>query len=259
MKKIASFVLFCFFLSQSYSQNLVVNSGFESWQKINKPAGWTTALSCLKDSVVVNSGTYSCRHATTTDSKELGQVISVSSGSRYKITFWYKNDPATTGNGCRIWSNWKDADGNPISDDVSLPLLHSGYLKSETWKQYSAELTAPSNAASLNLILRTLPNSITYWDEIIFEESVPTGESGNCIKDLIIYPNPVSNILNISNMHNIQQIDIQTITGTVVFSRRISGENNITVPVSGFKDGIYIIRMYSKEYNYSVKIIKSSY
>ncbi|MBK9390599.1 MAG: hypothetical protein IPN68_10515 [Bacteroidetes bacterium] len=177
MKRAAPFVLFCFNIIPLFSQNLVTNPGFESWQKISKPSEWTTASACTKDSTVILSGIYSCKQITTGDSKDLGQIIAVTPGKQYNLSFWYKNDTILKGNGCRIWSNWRDTAMNSITDEISLPLLRSGYLKSVSWKQYTAELTAPANAAFINLLIRTLPNSITYWDDISFEESVSTGIS----------------------------------------------------------------------------------
>lgn len=257
MNRVVSFVLLFIAINQAYPQNLIINPGFETWQKINKPTGWTTALGCLKDSVIIYSGTYSCRQAATSESRELGQVVSVIPGNPYRITIWYRNDPAGSGNGCRIWSNWKDADGNSITDDISLPLLHSAYLKSETWKQYSAEVIAPSNAAFFNLVLRTLPNSITYWDDIVFEESVTTGKSDIGSNNIKIYPNPACNYLIISNIQNIQRIDIQTITGIRIWSGDIISDESVTIPVSEFKEGIYIISMYGIRMKLVKKFVKS--
>ncbi len=258
MKRSLSFVLFFIPVFLSFSQNLVINPGFESWQKINKPTGWTTALNCLKDSAIINTGTYSCRQSTSTDSKELGQVIPVTAGNQYRIAFWYINDPVQTGNGCRIWSSWKDADGNSIADEVSLPLLHSGYLKSESWKEYSAEITAPPNAGYFNLVIRTLPNSITFWDDIVFEENVPTGESELDPDNIIVYPNPACNYLIINNIQNLYNIDIQTITGYKMISRKTNGEESIMIPLSGFKNGIYIICIKSPGKLYTKRFIKIS-
>lgn len=258
MKRTAHFVLFCFIVIQSYSQNLVTNPGFESWQKINKPDGWTTALASTKDSLIILCGTYSCKQLTAGDSKDLGQIIAVTAGKQYSLSFWYKNDTTVKGNGCRIWSNWRDADMNSITDETSLPLLHSGYLKSESWKIYTAELTAPANAAFLNLLVRTLPNSVTYWDEIVLEESVPTGISEQKSDNIRIYPNPACNYLYISNIQNLQFIDIQTITGIIIWKLKLSGEESIMIPVSDFQDGIYLISVYSRDKRYSKKLIKIS-
>ena len=253
-----TFVLLSIVIYHSYCQNLVTNPGFESWQKINKPAGWTTALACTKDSAVTYTGSYSCKQETGSDSKEIGQMIPVNAGSLYTVSFWYRNDPAATGNGCRIWSNWKDPDGNSISDDASLPLLHSGYLKSESWIQYTADVTAPADAYFFNLIIRTLPNSITYWDDVLFEELIPTGFHKSGSGEINIYPVPADNYLNISNIQSFQQIDIQTITGKRIWSQKITGEVTTSIPLTGIKDGIYIIYLRRQGKIHTRKFIKIS-
>jgi hypothetical protein len=258
MKRAVSFVLFCYIMIQSNCQNLATNPGFESWQKVSKPYDWTTASGCTKDSTVVLSGSYSCKQATAGESKDLGQIITVTPGKQYSLSYWYKNDLSVTGNGCRIWSNWRDADMNSITDETSLPILHSGYMKSEIWKNYTAEITAPANAAFFNLLLRTLPNSVTYWDDIVFEESVPTGKSEQKKDNIRVFPNPIRNYLTISNIQNIQHIDIQTITGLRIWTVKLSGEERIIIPVSDFKDGMYLISFYSSNKSYSRKIIKIS-
>lgn len=257
MKSHFFFVLSAMFSLHLSAQNLILNPGFESWQKTSKPTGWTTALGCLKDSSLVLSGDYSCRQTATSDSRELGQAIAVAEGKQYRISFWYRNETGETGNGCRIWSNWKDAGGNSLDDDVSLPLLHSGFLKSENWKQYYADVTAPATAAFFNLIIRTLPNSVTFWDDIKFEENVPTKISEGSADKLSIYPNPASNYLTISNINRLQLIEIQTLTGIKVGTYVIKGEERLMIPVSGLKNGIYIINMYSSTRRYSGRFIKT--
>jgi hypothetical protein len=258
MKRALAFVLIFVSVFMSYSQNLVENPGFESWQKINKPTGWTTALSCLKDSAIIFTGTYSCMQSTTTESKELGQLIPVKGGSRYTISFRYRNDQAATGNGCRIWSNWKDADGNAIADEISLPLLHSGYLKSDKWNEYSADVTAPPYACFFNLVIRTLPNSITWWDDIVLEENISTVKKDTEFNRILIYPNPAHNYLIICNMQNVQYINIHTSTGSRIKSFKTAGEERIMIPLSDLKAGIYIMCIESSGKRYIRKFIKAS-
>jgi hypothetical protein len=57
----------------------------------------------------------------------------------------------------------------------------------------------------------------------------------------MIYPNPASKYLIISNMYNLQHIDIQAITGLHVWSQKINGEESISIPLEGLRNGIYII------------------
>lgn len=258
MKRLFSLVLFCMVFILSEAQNLVINPGFETWQKLTKPDGWTTALACTKDSVIVRSGSYSCRQITGTESKELGQLIAVSEGKSYRFSLWYINDLTATGNGCRIWSNWRDADGNPVTDDASLPQLHSGYLKSDVWKEYTADLVVPVNAAYFNLVVRTLPNSVTRWDDIKFEENFPTGTRENSGDEINIYPNPACNYLYISNLNNSYRIEIVSVTGIVQLKMDIINDENISLPVSNLVNGIYFIRLYGRKGVIIKKFIKSS-
>ena len=257
MKRLIFFVLSVAYSINLPSQNHNVNPGFEIWQKINKPTGWTTALGCLKDSAIIHTGNYSCRQAATADSRDLGQLIPVSEGRLYRISFWYRNE--LPGNGCRIWSGWKDDEGNAIDDDPSLTHLHSGFLKSESWKQFSADVTAPASAAYFNLIIRTLPNSVTYWDDVVFEESVATHSNELISHDIRIYPNPVSDYLTISNISNMQLIDILTLAGTKIWTSGINGEESLVIPVAGLKNDIYIINMYGSSKRFSGRFIKTGF
>ena len=258
MKNVFSFVLLYVIIFQLNAQNLIINPGFESWQKISKPSGWTTALACTKDSAFIYTGSYSCKQVTTTISKEIGQLIPVTSGKQYTVSFHYRNDLTETVNGCRLWSNWNDIDGNSISDAESLSLLHSGYLKSDTWTQYTVEVTAPAAAHFFNLIIRTLPNSITFWDDVSFEESIPVYNHETCYNHISIYPNPAYDHLNINNLQNIQSIDVYIIIGIKVWSKIITCEESLLIPLAGFKDGIYVICFKNRGNMYSKKFIKAS-
>lgn len=239
MKRAISFVLLLTLGAISFSQNLVVNPGFESWETTTKPTSWTTAQGCLKEEAIFQSGSYACRQEGTTSSRDLGQVFSISSSKQYRFSFYYKTGTSSTGNGCRVWCEWFDDKQAPITESV----LHSGFLKSESWLQYTADLTPPSGAAYFHLLVRSLPNSITYWDDFVFDESVPTTTYEEMISDILIYPNPAHNYLYVNNIHDLQHIDILNITGITLWSSDFSGDQNVTIPVSGLRDGLYIIHI----------------
>jgi hypothetical protein len=258
MKRITFFVLLLVVEFAVFSQNLIINPGFETWETTIKPSGWTTAQNCLKDSVFINAGGYSCQHSGgTSTAKYLGQTIAVVSGKQYYFSFFYKTEITGTGNGCRIWCYWKDVGGNSIADPSTDELLRpSKYLKSEIWLQYSITITAPASAVSLYLEVRTYPNSITYWDDFIFQENQPTFNPEETLTDIMIYPNPASDHLIISNMHNLQNIDIQNLSGMNVFSSGFSGESAVTIPVSGLPRGIYLIRIRMADRFFTWKFIR---
>jgi len=254
MKRALFFVLLLCMEQILLSQNLVINPGFEIWNKPDKLTSWTNTQGCLKDSAFKFSGKYSCRQEGTTTSRDLGQKFVVKPSANYRFSFYYKTGTETTGNGCRVWCSWLDNSKVEIDD----PVIHSGFMKSETWLKYEVAVTSPAEAGYFYLLVRTLPNSVTYWDEFIFEEDIASVNNETQISRITLYPNPVANYLTICNIHNLQQIDIQSITGTTVWSGKLHGEEQISIPVSQLPDGIYLIKIITKGEIYVRKFIKKS-
>jgi hypothetical protein len=241
MKRAIIFVLLLSMEHYSFSQNLVVNPGFENWGKVTKPTGWTTSESCLKDSVNILSGSYSCRQEGSSVSKNLEQIITISPEKQYRFSFFFKT--GTTGNGCRVWCEWLDDKQVPINDPLSAVILHSDFMKSDSWQQFSIDITPPAGAEYFDLLIRSLPNSITYWENFLFTENVPTYNHEEKTSEIIIYPNPASNFLNISNINNVQHIDMQNLSGITFRSFNFSGEKSASIPLSGLTNGLYILRI----------------
>ena len=258
MKKAIFFVLLINVCLITFSQNLVVNPGFEIWEKSNKLSGWTTAQNCFKDSVNIKSGSYSCRHEGGT--KYLGQTLSIVPDRQYRLSFFYKTQITGSGNGSRIWCYWKNSEGNnltdPLTDDILRP---SKYLKSETWQQFSIDFAAPATASSFYLEVRTYQNSVAYYDDFVFEENVTTSIPDEKFSDVKIHPNPALDYLIISNISNLKHINIQSFTGTVLWSSGFNGEQTVTIPVSGLVDGMYIVRIHTTDKIIIRKFIKKAY
>ena len=259
MKRVIFFVLLVTISFISLSQNLIINPGFETWSKVNKPSGWTHIENCTKDSSVFNSGKYSCMHsggATTTS--DLGQTIPVVPGKQYTLSLFYRTTSSSTGNGARIWCYWKDSMGNSISDPATDAILRpSKYMKSDSWQLINIIITSPAGAVSFYLEVRTYPNSTVYWDDFIFDETVSTGVDERLSLQPGIYPNPASDNLIICNIPDIKQIDILNLKGTVVLSSGFSGETSVTIPVAGLAHGLYIIKIHSSGKTFISRFIKN--
>ena len=257
MKRIVFVVLFTFTLMKLFSQNLVINPGFEKWDKTNKPTGWTTSQNCLKDSLTFRSGSYSCRLDGGT--KYLGQTVVISPEKKYRLTFFYRTTIIGSGNGCRIWCYWKDAEGNNLADPATDDNLRpSKYLKSDTWQQFSADIHSPTGAVSFYLEVRTYSNSITYFDDFVFEDNVATINPEEKFSDVKIYPVPASDFISVSNLSNIQHIYIQNISGKTVKVSDFNGEETITIPVADLSNGVYIIKIATPKLLVVRKFIKKS-
>jgi hypothetical protein len=255
MKRAIFFVLLGYISLISFSQNLVLNAGFEVWEKSNKPAGWTTAQNCLKDSINTKSGKYSCRHEGGT--KYLGQTFPIVPDKQYRLTFYFKTIITGSGNGCRIWCYWKNSEGTNLTDLPTDDILRpSKYLKSDTWQQFSVDITAPANSASFYLEVRTYQNSISFFDDFVFEENVATYTMEEELSDIKIYPIPASDYLNISNVSGLKQLSIQSLSGKIISSSGFNGEQTVRIPVSGLPDGFYILRIKTAKGIAIMKFIK---
>jgi hypothetical protein len=252
MKKVVFFVLCIAVSISAFPQNLVINSGFDNWSRTDKPANWNNTQGCLKDSVYAVTGNYSCRQEATSKSRDLGQKFAVTPGTNYRLSFFYFTGSETSGNGCRVWCSWLDNSQNGIAD----PVIHSTFLKSESWQKYEAALTSPETAGYFYLLVRTLPNSVTYWDDFVFEEDIATSIKETTKHDIEIYPNPASDYLTIKNIPNIQSVDVMSIAGSIKWSVQFSGEEVITIPVFGLPKGLYILRIISFEKTTILKFIK---
>ena len=248
MKRNLLFVLLLIVPFYTFCQNLVVNPGFELWDIDTRPTGWSTAQSCLTDSLTVYAGHYSCRQEGGSTSKYLGQTITVTPRIMLYPVIKLYDEITDNGNGCRIWCFWKDEEGASISDPATDPLLRpSGYLKSDDWDCYHHSFTAPEEAVAFYLEVRTYPKSIVHWDDIEFQETVATGNPELNIPEPLIYPNPVSDFLNITGIPETAEITINNYYGIPVWSSIFHDEETIRIPVSHLRPGAYIISIKTSE------------
>jgi hypothetical protein len=245
MKRITLFVLLLLMELNLFPQNQIVNPGFESWLSATRLSGWTHVENCSKDSNLVFSGSYSCRHSGGTSSaSDLGQTINVTGGKSYNLSLNYRTLIASGGNGARIWCYWKDLSGNNIADQPTDAIMRpSAYLKSDSWQKFGISVTAPASAVSFYLEVRTYANSITYWDDFEFGEKLSTFSPEWEYADLAIYPNPANSFLFINNMQDIIRIDILDLTGKQVWTCDYHGECNTRISLDGIPHGMYIIRL----------------
>ena len=74
--------------------------------------------------------------------------------------------------------------------------------------------------------------------------------------ELIIYPNPVEDLLNISYSEELSKVEIITILGQIVYSKKLS-ESSTRIDFSRYSTATYIVRIYDINNNIkTVKIIK---
>ena len=124
--------------------------------------------------------------------------------------------------------------------------------------QFSISVIAPPDAVTFYLEVRTNTNSVAYWDDFVFEVNMATYIPEENYSEIKLYPNPAHNYLTINNLHKLQHIDIQTLTGLILWSSNYSGEETVRIPVSGLPDGLYLVNILSSDKRIIKKFIKKA-
>jgi len=70
---------------------------------------------------------------------------------------------------------------------------------------------------------------------------------------IMIYPNPATELVNIKSDYNISRVDVINFVGQTVYSSNV--DSKITkIDVTGFKVGVYFVKVSTSEGVRSVKI-----
>ena len=98
------------------------------------------------------------------------------------------------------------------------------------------------------LYLRIL-NHFNQWEDAgnhTFTLIDPNGIKDINVDELAVYPNPVSDLLYIKNEHyTIQKVEITDMTGHRVYKQNIRESSIISIPVSDYVPGTYILKIYT--------------
>ena len=89
-------------------------------------------------------------------------------------------------------------------------------------------------------------NNAEYWNNFSNIQEDCSDVEENEIVDLQIFPNPVSNILNISSSEEISEIEIVNVMGQVVYRTEVNG-NNAVCDVEGLTAGVYFVRIHGTD------------
>ena len=68
-----------------------------------------------------------------------------------------------------------------------------------------------------------------------------TDISNNIESSIVLYPNPVNDILNISSSNIIKSYDVKDLLGRVIYSSSEINSNNISLNTSSFSNNIYLV------------------
>jgi len=148
-----SYVLDVYTMELGASPELVVNGGFET----GNVSSWTfeSAMNQVASTTQKHTGTYAL-YSTVVATRNLKQTITVVSGETYTLGFWYYIDPASTGNGFRVWTT--------VGADIKLPSSSTFFDTAGSWQYVEQDFTA--SATTLELNFRLYNGVRLYLDDI---------------------------------------------------------------------------------------------
>jgi hypothetical protein len=118
--------------------------------------------------------------------------------------------------------------------------LHNGEYSfiviADGFEVYNGTFTIESDDQFL--IINLIPLSVD--DELYWE-------------NLVLYPNPFDDMVYVENAASFRKISIYNLTGQIVFEKDLHGENIIRLDLSGFMQGLYLVKFYRDD---GIKVIR---
>lgn len=104
------------------------------------------------------------------------------------------------------------------------------------------------NTGNQKKLIVTIPT----FDAVHFE-SVNLASNDNNFSQIVIGPNPVKEILNISGKENLNSIKIYDLNGKQIITKSLDGEKQATIDVRNLSSGVYLLKINDQK---SIKFIK---
>lgn len=245
------------------SQNLVLNGGCENpgTGETNNPDSWTNqygnGIQCFLNGAfgaIVNEGSYAfVKNSFNAGNHSLSQVINLTadeSGSVFDYSIDYNTFEATTHQFTLTIEALSAADANLGH------IYFSGAITASTiWQTLSGSTTAaPEGTQKLRVTLTWLELSINdvILDNLsILKNSTLSLNTPENLAQVKVFPNPTTDIIQISGLKTIEPYSIYNVMGTEVSKGRIS--NNDTIDVSKYATGLYVLKF---ENGHSLKFLK---
>ena len=138
----------------------------------------------------------------------------------------------------------------------------SDYSQENTWEEFNFDFSTSVGEGNTKLVLffnaaqeTGSSTDIYYVDDVRFVSSLSLIDEG--ISELIIYPNPVNNILKIISNDIINSYELFDISGRLIFTENDLNKKKFEIDISNLDSDIYILNTYSETKHESFKILKN--
>lgn len=177
------------------------------------------------------------------------QSFKAVASTKYTLKFWNQfvgaqGLPAAS-DGIYI-SIRKDTGGNGTPFDPPILLAINPQEGNINWTQFSFDFTAPETDLLFFVSKQarnpnTNPNNGCRMDDFSIMKTT-TASTQNLVQfNFKLFPNPTSDVLNISALMNIDAIEICNLLGETVLQKTINSESN-QLNITNFPKGVYILK-----------------
>ena len=261
----------------------IPNAGFETWTNSYTAPSWNSVsiltAHSMAQSTDAHSGTYAVKLAT---QSFVGQTIpgicalgtislttqAVSGGIPFtfkptNLKGYYKYTPV--GGVSMLIAVILTRTTGGVKDTIGGCILQNSNTVS-TYTQFSLPIDyntgVTGNPDTLNIVLLSSASatagvgSILMVDDLSFEYLTP-GVKENSAINYNVYPNPATDNIYITTNDTKKvpvTIKIYDLTGQEVYSENYINENDHTINVSKFKQGMYFVKISSERYNKTEKL-----
>lgn len=114
---------------------------------------------------------------------------------------------------------------------------------SDQWVTKTIDLSAYDGISNVQIVIVNVGNysQALYIDNINVNAASLSVEDEQLIEDLIVYPNPTRDILNIKSSVQLEKIELYNILG----ERLLTTEETSQINVKNFASGVYLLNVYS--------------
>ncbi|MCQ9634402.1 choice-of-anchor J domain-containing protein [Chryseobacterium sp. WG23] len=259
MKQIYQLLAMCCLIplgmSAQYSQSFDSATMPADWTIINggDSETWITANASSPSAFAPYSGTHflGLKYGSTAhDDYAISPAILVVTGVSDKLSFWAKNKGASLAETIDIKISTTDPTAAAFTDTLA-----ASVKPPTTWQQYTYDLT-PYVGQTIYIAFYSSTTNIWYIGIDDFEISTNNlGISEVNLNKASIYPNPVKDVLNISNKNKMSEVGIYDFTGKLLKKETVNSEN-ARLYVNDLATGNYILKIKEGVAEKSYKIIK---
>jgi hypothetical protein len=262
MRTIKTFLLMLVVISFSFGQNLLKNGNFENitapdGQSIGQlpatGASWTTSMtSATRPGINLNAAVAkSPDHFMNVqnDFMTFRQPFKAEVNTKYSLKFWNQfiggqGLPAAT-DGIFVTIR-KDTGGNGTQYNPPIVLAINPQDGNIDWTEFSMDFIAPETdllffVSKQARLPNTNPNNSCRMDDFSIVKSTTSSTQRLEQFSFKIFPNPTSDILNISAVSNINEIEIINLIGERIIQRTINSLGS-QVNIANLPNGVYILK-----------------